>query len=74
MVDRELAASQVVADGLGGVGLALAADVGIEAEIGAAVAATEARLGPIDLLVGNAGIGSMQGLDAPNGSGSRCGT
>jgi NAD(P)-dependent dehydrogenase (short-subunit alcohol dehydrogenase family) len=31
----------------------------------AAIDATEARFGPIDLLVCNAGIGTMQGLDAP---------
>jgi NAD(P)-dependent dehydrogenase (short-subunit alcohol dehydrogenase family) len=55
-----------VADGLAGVGLALAADVGVEAQVGAAVAAAEASFGPIDLLVCNAGIGSMLGLDAPN--------
>jgi NAD(P)-dependent dehydrogenase (short-subunit alcohol dehydrogenase family) len=65
VVDRSLDASQAVADGLGGVGLALAADVGVEAEVAAAVEAAEARLGPIDLLVCNAGIGSMQGIDAP---------
>ncbi len=66
VVDRELGPAQVVADRLGGVGLALAADVGVEAEVGAAIAATEARFGPIDLLVCNAGIGSMLGIDAPN--------
>ena len=65
VVDRTLEGSQVVADGLGGVGLALAADVGIEAEVIAAVGATEARFGPIDLLVCNAGVGSMQGIEAP---------
>ena len=46
---RELAAD------LGGLGLEL--DVRSEASIAAAVAATEQRLGPIDVLVNNAGIG-----------------
>ena len=64
VVDRDLAASQAVADGLGGVGLALAADVGIEAEVAAAVTAAEERFGPIDLLVCNAGIGTMLGIEA----------
>jgi NAD(P)-dependent dehydrogenase (short-subunit alcohol dehydrogenase family) len=66
VVDLDLAAAEAVATGLGGVGLGLAADVSREPEVQAAVAATEARFGPIDLLVCNAGIGSMQGIDAPN--------
>ena len=65
VVDRTLEGSQAVVDGLGGVGLALAADVGVEAEVVAAVQATEAHFGPIDLLVCNAGVGSMQGIEAP---------
>ena len=65
VVDRSLDASQLVADRLGPAGFALAADVGVEADVVAAVEATEARFGPIDLLVCNAGIGSMQGFDAP---------
>jgi NAD(P)-dependent dehydrogenase (short-subunit alcohol dehydrogenase family) len=65
VVDLSLAAAQGVAEGLGGVGLGLAADVGVEAEVVAAVDAAEARFGPIDLLVANAGIGTMQGIDAP---------
>jgi NAD(P)-dependent dehydrogenase (short-subunit alcohol dehydrogenase family) len=65
VVDLDLAASEAVAAGLGGVGLALAADVGVEAEVIAAVEATEARFGPLDLLVCNAGIGTNQGVEAP---------
>src|SRR5687768_15009866 len=66
VVDLELGAAEAVAAGLGGVGLGLAADVGNEADVQAAVAATEARFGPIDLLVCNAGIGAMQGIEAPD--------
>lgn len=65
VVDLDLAASEAVAAKLGDVGLGLAADVGVEADVVAAVQATEARLGPIDLLVCNAGIGTNQGVDAP---------
>jgi NAD(P)-dependent dehydrogenase (short-subunit alcohol dehydrogenase family) len=66
VVDLHQAAADAVANGLGGVGLGLAADVGVEDQVVAAVAAAEERLGPIDLLVCNAGIGSNAGLDAPN--------
>jgi len=66
VVDRALEASQAVADTLGGVGLPLAADVGREAETTAAIRAAEEHFGrPIDLLVCNAGIGSVQGVEAP---------
>ncbi len=65
VVDLELPAAEAVATTLGGVGLALAADVGVEADVQAAVQATEATFGPIDLLVCNAGIGTNQGIDAP---------
>ena len=65
VVDLELAAAEAVAASLGGVGLGLRADVGVEADVVAAVQATEAQLGPIDLLVCNAGIGTNQGVDAP---------
>ena len=66
VVDLSLDAASAVAAGLGDVGLALAADVAVEADIRAAIDATEARFGPIDLLVCNAGIGAMQGVDAPD--------
>jgi NAD(P)-dependent dehydrogenase (short-subunit alcohol dehydrogenase family) len=66
VVDLHQAAADAVANGLGGVGLGLAADVAVEDQVVAAVAAAEERLGPIDLLVCNAGIGSNAGLDAPN--------
>lgn len=63
VVDLGLDAAARVADGLGDVGLAVAADVGVERDLVAAVAAAEERFGPIDLLVCNAGIGSNAGLD-----------
>jgi NAD(P)-dependent dehydrogenase (short-subunit alcohol dehydrogenase family) len=65
VVDLSSEAAGAVADGLGGVGLGLAADVASEEDIVAAITATEARFGPVDLLVCNAGIGAMDGLDAP---------
>jgi NAD(P)-dependent dehydrogenase (short-subunit alcohol dehydrogenase family) len=66
VVDLHQAAADAVANGLGGVGLGIAADVAVEDQVVAAVAAAEERFGPIDLLVCNAGIGSNTGLDAPN--------
>jgi NAD(P)-dependent dehydrogenase (short-subunit alcohol dehydrogenase family) len=65
VVDLSLDAAEVVASGLGGVGLGLAADVADEGAVIAAVWATEDRLGPIDLLVANAGMGAMGGIDTP---------
>ncbi len=53
--DLDADASAELAADLGGVGLEL--DVLDEGSIAAAVAATEQRLGPIDVLVNNAGIG-----------------
>jgi NAD(P)-dependent dehydrogenase (short-subunit alcohol dehydrogenase family) len=55
-----------VAAGIGDRALGLAADVSVEADLVAAVRATEERFGPIDLLVCNAGIGAMAGVDAPD--------
>jgi NAD(P)-dependent dehydrogenase (short-subunit alcohol dehydrogenase family) len=66
VVDRDAAGAEAVADELGEVGLALTADVAVEDDVIAAVTATEARFGPIDLLVSNAGIGTGGGVEAPN--------
>jgi NAD(P)-dependent dehydrogenase (short-subunit alcohol dehydrogenase family) len=55
-----------VAAGIGDRALGLAADVSVEADLVTAVRATEERFGPIDLLVCNAGIGAMAGVDAPD--------
>jgi 2-hydroxycyclohexanecarboxyl-CoA dehydrogenase len=53
--DLDVEATRDLAADLGGLGLAL--DVRSEESIAAAVAATEQQLGPIDVLVNNAGIG-----------------
>jgi 2-hydroxycyclohexanecarboxyl-CoA dehydrogenase len=53
--DLDLEATRNLAADLGGIGLEL--DVRSEDSIAAAVAATEQQLGPIDVLVNNAGIG-----------------
>lgn len=64
VVDRDAKTSFEVARALGDKAIGLAADVARESDIIAAVRATEERFGPIDLMVSNAGIGTMQGLEA----------
>lgn len=66
VVDRDADGAASVAEELGSVGLARSADVAVEADVIAAVEATEERFGPIDLLVSNAGIGTGGGVEAPN--------
>jgi NAD(P)-dependent dehydrogenase (short-subunit alcohol dehydrogenase family) len=66
VVDRQAEAAADLADELGPTAMALTADVADEADVVAAVHATEARFGPIDLLVSNAGIGTGGGVEAPN--------
>ncbi len=66
VVDRQAKASYELALELGGTAIGLAADVAREADVEAAVHATEERFGPIDLLVSNAGIGTGGGVEAPN--------
>jgi len=66
VVDRDAKTSFEVAKSLGDVAIGLAADVSREADVIAAVAATEERFGPIDLMVSNAGIGTGGGIEAPN--------
>ncbi|CAN5561073.1 SDR family oxidoreductase [soil metagenome] len=63
VVDLDADAAQEVAAEIGG--LALPADVGIEADIAAVVARTEDQLGPVDLFCSNAGIATGAGIDAP---------
>ncbi|MDP3796997.1 MAG: 2-hydroxycyclohexanecarboxyl-CoA dehydrogenase [Polaromonas sp.] len=56
--DRDLPAARRVVDGIvaaGGQAAAFGCDITNRAEVNAAVAATEAQLGPIDVLVNNAG-------------------
>lgn len=66
VVDRDAEGAASVAAALGDAALGLGADVSREADIVAAVRATEERFGPIDLLVSNAGIGTMAGIEAPD--------
>lgn len=66
VVDRDADAAAAVAGELGVVGLARSADVAVEADVIAAVVATEERFGPIDLLVSNAGIGIGGGVEVPD--------
>src|SRR5690606_18608408 len=54
VVDLDADGAQALADSLGERAIGLAADVAREADVRAAVAATEARFGPIDLMVSNA--------------------
>jgi NAD(P)-dependent dehydrogenase (short-subunit alcohol dehydrogenase family) len=64
VVDLDGDGATAVASGIGERAIALAADVSDDGDVRAAVAATEDRLGPIDLLVCNAGIGTMAGVNA----------
>jgi NAD(P)-dependent dehydrogenase (short-subunit alcohol dehydrogenase family) len=66
VVDRDATAAAELASTIGHDAIGLAADVGREADVVAAVQATEARFGPIDLMVSNAGIGTMAGIEAPD--------
>jgi NAD(P)-dependent dehydrogenase (short-subunit alcohol dehydrogenase family) len=67
VVDLDLVAAQSVASGLpDGVGFGIAADVSEETAVRDAVAATEARLGPVDLCCANAGIIGGGGAEAPD--------
>jgi 3-oxoacyl-[acyl-carrier protein] reductase len=47
----------------GGRAVAVAADVSVAADVEAMIAAVTARLGPVDLLVNNAGVAIQRGVD-----------
>jgi NAD(P)-dependent dehydrogenase (short-subunit alcohol dehydrogenase family) len=64
VVDRELELAQQVAAAIGG--LALQADVGVEADVVRVARHTEERFGGIDLWCSNAGILFMGGVETPN--------
>ncbi len=66
VVDLDLAASQAVADSLGGRGSAHAVDVANEAAIQDLVAKVEVDAGPIDMFVSNAGYVTVGGLESSN--------
>lgn len=57
---------RAAAERLGAAAFDVAADVSVEADVAAVVARTEERFGPVDLFVSNAGIGTGQGIDAPD--------
>jgi NAD(P)-dependent dehydrogenase (short-subunit alcohol dehydrogenase family) len=64
---RAVAAGVTAATGPGVTVVPMAVDVADEAQVGAMVEAAESRLGPIDLLCSNAGVGTAAGLDAAAG-------
>jgi NAD(P)-dependent dehydrogenase (short-subunit alcohol dehydrogenase family) len=66
VVDLDVANAEGVAGPIGDRAIAIGADVGQEPDVVAAVEQTEERFGPIDLLVSNAGIGVLGGVEAPN--------
>jgi NAD(P)-dependent dehydrogenase (short-subunit alcohol dehydrogenase family) len=64
VVDRDAEGATRVADGLRERGVALSADVGVEADVQAVVERTEDEVGPIDLFASNAGLVGGGGVDA----------
>ena len=66
VVDLDGTRAAEVAAGIGEVAIGLGADVSRESDVIAAVANTEERFGPIDLLVSNAGIGMVGGVEVPD--------
>jgi NAD(P)-dependent dehydrogenase (short-subunit alcohol dehydrogenase family) len=64
IVDRDSKTSFEVAKELGDTAIGLGGDVARESDVQSAVRFTEERFGPVDLMVSNAGIGTMAGIDA----------
>jgi NAD(P)-dependent dehydrogenase (short-subunit alcohol dehydrogenase family) len=71
VVDRDADGAVATADALGERGIALTADVTVEADIEAVVDRTETDIGPIDLFASNAGILGYGGIDATDETWSR---
>jgi 3-oxoacyl-[acyl-carrier protein] reductase len=59
----EAAAVVAAIEAKGGRAVAAAADVSVAADVAAMIAAVTARLGPVDLLVNNAGVAIQRGID-----------
>lgn len=57
VLDRDKAAAERVAQELGGKAIAVVADIAKEADVDAAVATVLAKLGRVDVLINNAGVG-----------------
>jgi NAD(P)-dependent dehydrogenase (short-subunit alcohol dehydrogenase family) len=66
VVDRDADGALATAEALGTHGMALTADVTVEADIEAVVERTETDIGPIDLFASNAGILGFGGIEAPD--------
>ncbi|MET0727329.1 MAG: SDR family oxidoreductase [Acidimicrobiales bacterium] len=66
VVDRDAKTSFELATELGPAAIGLGGDVAREADVASAVRATEQRFGPVDLMVSNAGIGTLAGIEAPD--------
>jgi len=64
--DLDPADCRTAVDRLGDTAFDAAADVSVEADVARVVTRTEERFGPVDLFVSNAGIGTGQGIDAPD--------
>ena len=62
LADRDLDAAQGSAEAIGGLARAYALDVTDPGQVEAVVTAVEADLGPVDVLVNNAGIGERAGF------------
>lgn len=63
-VDLDEAGAEATAAEVGGI--AMRADVGVEADVAKVIEETEADVGPIDLFCSNAGVALGADLDAPN--------
>jgi NAD(P)-dependent dehydrogenase (short-subunit alcohol dehydrogenase family) len=63
VVDRDAEGAVATAGALGVRGLALTADVTVEADVAAVVERTEDEIGPIDLFASNAGVLGLGGLE-----------
>lgn len=66
VVDRDADGAAATADLIGAKGMAISADVAVEADVHNVVERTEAEIGPIDLFASNAGIVSGLGIEAPD--------
>lgn len=64
IADRDSKASYELAQQLGDRAIGMGANVAREGDIQTCVKTVEERFGPVDLMVSNAGIGSMQGIEA----------